>query len=149
MLEGDFHAMGHLIDFKTFRMLQTLNKMYNKVIADETDETTESLWFLGLEKCNVMRHMLRDKKVTTIPTDASVTTPSVPLGRSNSNKAKLETARRSSLAMCNVGEPPLAPTPIVKTEQCSSVSLGGFAANLTAKIFQSERPLLFLGSTNQ
>ena len=37
----------------------------------------------------------------------------------------------------------------VRTEQYSRVSLGGFAANLTAKIFQSERPLLFLGSTNQ
>ena len=35
------------------------------------------------------------------------------------------------------------PTP-VRTEQCSSVSLGGFTANLTAKIFQLERSLLFL-----
>ena len=37
----------------------------------------------------------------------------------------------------------------VRTEQHSSASLGGFAGNLTAKIFQSERPSLFLGSTNQ
>ena len=56
--------------------------------------------------------MLRDKKVTTIPSTGSGFTPSVPLGRSNSNKAKLETARQSSLAMYNVGKPPLAPTPM-------------------------------------
>ena len=61
MMEGNFHAMGHLIDFKTFRSLQTMNKMYNEVVTDGTDETTESLWFLGLEKHNVMRYMLRDK----------------------------------------------------------------------------------------
>ena len=59
-----------------------------------------------------MRYMLRDKKVTTISTDQRVTTPSVPLGRTNSNKVKLETARRSSLAVCNVGKPPLAPMPM-------------------------------------
>ena len=111
MTEGDFHAMGHLIDFKTFRLLQTMNKMCNKVVTDVMDETTESLWFLGLEKNNIMRYMLCDKKVTNIPTDASSSAPSVPLGRSNSNKAKLETAQQSSLAMYNVGKPPLAPTP--------------------------------------
>ena len=83
--------------------------MHNNVIADEADKTTEALWFLGLEKRNLMRYMLRDKKVTTIPTDTSVTTPSVPLG---SNKAKLETAWRSSLAVFNVGKPPLAPMPM-------------------------------------
>ena len=65
-----------------------------------------------LKKRDVMRYMLRDKKVTTIPTDPSDTTPSVPLGRANSNKAKLHTPRRSSLAVCNVGKPPLAPTPM-------------------------------------
>ena len=104
--------MGHLIDFKTYSLLQTLNKMYNESIADGTDETTESTWFLGLKKRDVMRYMLRDKKVTTIPLDPNVTTPSVPLGRTNSNKAKLETARQSSLAMYNVGKPPLAPAPM-------------------------------------
>ena len=96
--------MGHLIDFKTYSVLQALNKMYNEFIMDGTDETTESTWFLGLKKRNVMRHMLCDKKVTTIPTDPT-TTPSVPLGRTNSNKAKLETAWRLSLAMYNVGKP--------------------------------------------
>ena len=30
MTEGDIHAMGHLIDFKTFSLLQALNKMYNE-----------------------------------------------------------------------------------------------------------------------
>ena len=77
MTEGDFHAMGHLIDFKTYSLLQALNKMYNEFITDGTDETTESTWFLGLKKRDVMRYMLRDKKVTTIPTDPSATTPSV------------------------------------------------------------------------
>ena len=48
----------------------------------------------------------------SIPLDPSVTTPSVPLGRTNSNKEKLETAQRSSLAVYNIGEPPLAPTPM-------------------------------------
>ena len=66
--------------------------MCNEFITDGTDETTESAWFLGLKKRDVMRYMLCDKKVTTIPTDPSITMPSVPLGRSNSNKAKLETA---------------------------------------------------------
>ena len=112
MEEGDFHAMGHLIDFKTFQLLQTLNKMYNEVVTNEADKTMESLWFMGLKKRDIMRYMLRDKKVNTIPTDVSVTMPSVPLGRSNSNKAKLETARQLSLAMHNVGKPPLAPTPM-------------------------------------
>ena len=86
--------------------------MYNEFITDGTDETTESTWFLGLKKRDVMRHMLCDKQVTTIPSDPNVTTPSVPLGRMNSNKAQLETARRLSLAMHNVGKPPLAPTPM-------------------------------------
>ena len=48
-----------------------------------------------------------------MPSDASGSTPSVPMGRLNSNKAKLETARQLSLAMYNVGKPPLAPTPMV------------------------------------
>ena len=86
--------------------------MYNEDITEETDKTNESLWFLGLEKRNVMHYMLRNKKVTTIPSTASGFAPSVPLGRSNTNKAKLETARQSSLAMYNVGKPPLAPTPM-------------------------------------
>ena len=57
MTEGDFHAMGHLIDFKTFSLLQALNKMYNEFITDGTDETTESTWFLGLKKRDVMLHV--------------------------------------------------------------------------------------------
>ena len=71
MSEGDFNAMGYLIDFKTFRMPQTLNKMCNEAVTEETDKTTECVWFLGLAKRNVMRHLLRDKKVTTVPSDAS------------------------------------------------------------------------------
>ena len=67
MSEEDFNVMGCDIDFKTFRVLQTLNKMCNEDIAEETDESNESLWFLGVEKRNVMRCMLRDKKVATIP----------------------------------------------------------------------------------
>ena len=39
--------------------------------------------------------------------------------------------------------------PTVRTEQYNSVSLGWNALNLTAKISQSERSLLFLGSANQ
>ena len=61
MTEGDFHAMGHLIDFKTLSLLQALNKMCNEFIADGTDEMTESAWFLGLKKRDIMRYMLRDK----------------------------------------------------------------------------------------
>ena len=112
MSEEDFNTMGYVIDFKTFCMPQTLNKMYNEDVTEETDKMNESLWFLGLEKRNVMRHMLRNNKVTTIPSGASGFTPSVPLGHSNSNKVKLETAWRLSLAMHNVGKPPLAPTPM-------------------------------------
>ena len=62
--------------------------------------------------------MICDKKVTTIPSTGSGFTPSVPLGRSNSNKAKLETARQLSLAMYNVGKPPLAPTPMAGNVPC-------------------------------
>ena len=66
MSKEDFNSMGCDIDFNAFRMLQTLNKMYNKDITEETDKANESLWFLGLKKCNVMRYMLCNKKVTMI-----------------------------------------------------------------------------------
>ena len=55
MSEDDFNSMGYDIDFKTFRVPQTLNKMYNEDITEETDKANKSLWFLGLEKRNVMR----------------------------------------------------------------------------------------------
>ena len=90
--EDDFNLMGHNVDFKTFQALQALNKMPNKEIADATSDLDETLWFLGLEKSNVMRHMLRNKKVTMMPSAASGSVPSVPLGRLNSDKVKLETA---------------------------------------------------------
>ena len=59
-----------------------------------------------------MRHMMCDTKVTTIPSATSATMPSVPLRGLNSNKAKLEMAQQLSLAMYNVGKPPMAPTPM-------------------------------------
>ena len=63
MSEEDFNSMGYDIDFKTFCMPQTLNKMYNEDIMEEMDEMNESLWFLGLEKRNVMRYMLHVTRV--------------------------------------------------------------------------------------
>ena len=112
MLEDDFQLMGYDINFKTFRNLQMLNKMCNKQVLDTMSEDDENLWFLSLSKRGVMRCIMRDTKVTTIPSANIIATPNVPLGRSNSNKAKLEMAQRLSLVMYNVGKLPLAPTPI-------------------------------------
>ena len=58
----------------------------------------------------MMHYMMCDSKVTTIPSATGITAPSVPLGRSNLNEVKLEMAWRLSLAMYNVGKPPMAPT---------------------------------------
>ena len=115
MSEDDYQLMGYDINFKTFCALQTINKMYNKQILDSMSEYDENMWFLNLNKRVVMRHMMRDTKVTTIPSASISNMPNVPLGRSNSNEAKLEMARRSSLAMFNVGKPLLAPTPMANT----------------------------------
>ena len=54
MSEDDFNSMGCDINFKTFHALQTMNKMYNEEITDATSESDETLWFLGLEKSNIM-----------------------------------------------------------------------------------------------
>ena len=89
MLEDDFKLMGYKIDFKTFRTLQTLDKMCNKQILDTMSKDDENVWFLNLGKQTVMRHMMHNMKVTTIPSATSATLPNVPLGRSNLNKAKL------------------------------------------------------------
>ena len=112
MSEDDFKSIGYDIDFKTFRTLQALNKMYNEQILDTMSKEDKNMWFLNLGKQMVMRYVMREMKVTTIPLATSATMPNVPLGRSNSNKAKLETAQQLSLAMCNVGKPPLAPMPM-------------------------------------
>ena len=72
MTEGDFHAMGHLIDFKTLSLLQALNKMYNEFITDGTDETTESTWFLSLKSatscatCYVTRKSRRSLRIQVL-----------------------------------------------------------------------------------
>ena len=112
MSEDDFKSMGYDVDFKTFCTLQALNKMYNEQILDTMSKDDKNMWFLNLGKQMVMRYMMHKTKVTMIPSATSATMPNVPLGQSKSNKAKLETAWQSSLAMYNVGKPPLAPMPM-------------------------------------
>ena len=89
-----------------------MNKMYNEQVLDTMSEDNKNMWFLGLTKHMLVRFMMRETKVTTIPSVASVSLPSVPLGRLNSNKANIETAWQSSLVMHNVGKPLLAPMPM-------------------------------------
>ena len=48
--EDNFNSMGYDINFKTFRALQTLNKMYNKEITDTTSKLDENLWFLDWKR---------------------------------------------------------------------------------------------------
>ena len=91
--------MGCDIDLKTFCAPQTSNKMCNEQILDVMSKSDENMWFLDLGKQAVMCNMMREKKVTVTPSATSVTLPSVPLGQSKSNEAKLETAWQSSLAM--------------------------------------------------
>ena len=71
--------MGCNIDFKMFQSLQALNKMCNKQVLDSMSKDNENMWFLGLSKFTLMRHMMRDAKVATIPSTAFVSMPtSVP-----------------------------------------------------------------------
>ena len=72
--------MGYDIDLKTFCTSKILNKMYNKQILDTMSKDDENMLFLGLGKHTVMCYMMRDAKVTTIPSATIVITPSVPLG---------------------------------------------------------------------
>ena len=118
MSEDDVKSMGYDIDFKTFRTLQDINKMYNKQILDVMSKDDENVWFLNFGKQTVIRYMMRETKVTTMPSATSATAPNVPLGQSNSNMAKLEMAWQSSLVMCNIGKPPLAPTPMASNVTC-------------------------------
>ena len=46
MLEDDYKLMGYNIDFKTFRSLQTINKMYNEQILDSMSKEDENMCFL-------------------------------------------------------------------------------------------------------
>ena len=92
--------------------LQAVKKMHNEQVSDAMSKEDKNMWFLNLEKQTVLRHMMRETKVTTMPLATSVNAPNFPLGQTNSNKAKLEKARQSSLAMCNVGKLPLAPAPM-------------------------------------
>ena len=92
MLEDDFKLMGYDINFKTFRTLQTINKIYNKQISDAMSKDDKNMWFLSLNKRVVMHYMMRDTKVTTMPSASVVTAPNPPLGQLNLNKEKLETA---------------------------------------------------------
>ena len=62
-----------------------------------------------------MHYMMHKMKVTAMPLATSATTPKVPLGQSNSNKAKLETAQQLSLVMHHIGKLPLAPTPMASS----------------------------------
>ena len=104
--------MGHDIDFKTFWSLQGLNKMHNEQVLDVMSESNKNMRFLGLSKCVLIQHKMRDTKVTAILSPASVSTPSILLGQLDSNKAKLEAAWQSSLATHNIGKPLLAPLPM-------------------------------------
>ena len=101
MMEDDFKSVGSVIDFETFQSPQGLNNVCNKQVLDEMSKSDENVWFLSLSKQMLMQHMMRDAKVTAVATTASDTTPGTLLGQSNLNKAKLETARQSSLAMKN------------------------------------------------
>ena len=80
MSEDDFKSMGYNINFKTFRALQTLNKMCNEQISDSVSEDDKNVWFLNLGKRTVMHHMMCNAKVTKIPSARGITAPSVPLG---------------------------------------------------------------------
>ena len=107
--EDNFKSMGCNIDFKTFQSLQALHMMCNEQVVDSASEDDENVWFLELIKCMLMCHMLHECKVTTLLTTTGDATSSVPLTSSDSNKAKLEAAWQLSLAMFNLGKPPLAP----------------------------------------
>ena len=78
VLEDDFKLMGYNINFKSFRTLQTLNKMYNEQILDAMSEDNKNMWFLRLGKRTVMRHMMCDAKVTIILSANIVATPISP-----------------------------------------------------------------------
>ena len=79
MSEDNYKSMGYGIDFKTFHTLQTINKMYNKQISDSMSKDDKNMWFLDLNEQIVMRYMMRDTKVTTVPSASVVTAPNVPL----------------------------------------------------------------------
>ena len=89
LTEDDYQSMGFNIDFKTFRTLQTLNKMYDEQVLDAMSKEDENTWFLDMSKRGVMCYMMRDVKVTAIPSASIISAPNVHLGRMNSNKAKL------------------------------------------------------------
>ena len=118
VLKDCFKSMGYDIDLKTLRTLQALNKMHNEQVSDAMSKDDKNMWFLDLEKQTVMCYMMCETKLTAIPSATGVTTPNVPLGQSNSNKAKLETAWQSSLAMYNVGKLLLAPMPMASNVNC-------------------------------
>ena len=118
MSEDDFKSMGYNVDFKTFQSLQAQNKMCDKQVLDSMSEDDENVLFLDLSKCTLMCHMMHEHKVTTVPLTTGDSMPSVPLSQSDSSKTKLEAARQSSLAMCNVGKPLLAPMPMAGKTLC-------------------------------
>ena len=111
VLEDDFKSMRNHIEFKTFQSPPALNSTCDKQVSDSMSNDNENMWFLGLSKHTLMQNMMGDTKVNTVPSTAIASAPGVPLGRLNSDKAKLETAWQLSLAMFNVGKPLLAPTP--------------------------------------
>ena len=92
--------------------LQALNKMCNEQVSDAMSKGNANVWFLGWSKCTLMRCTMHDTKATTVSTTASVSVPGVPLGRLNSDKAKLEMAWQSSPQMFDIGKPLLAPAPM-------------------------------------
>ena len=80
MSEDDCKLMEYDIDFKTFRTLQTINKMCNEQILDSMSKEDENMWFLNLNKQIVMRYIMHHAKVTATPSANIVSAPKVTLG---------------------------------------------------------------------
>ena len=51
--------------------------MCNEEVLDTMSESNKNMWFFGLTKCMLMQHMMCDHKVTTIPSTASDSAPSM------------------------------------------------------------------------
>jgi hypothetical protein len=126
MNEEDFQAMGFDIDFLTLRKIQALNMKYNEEVTESTPTSREIMWFFENNKTTVNRYLLRQRKVTKLPEDEKATAPSAtPVFTRDSNKAKLEASRRSSLATFNLGKSPSAPTTPMSANPRTRVTFGG------------------------
>jgi hypothetical protein len=99
---------------------------YNDEVTESTPTSCEIVWFFENNKNTVNRYILRQRKVTQLPEDRETTTPNAtPVFKKDSNKAKLEASRRSSLAMFNLGKPPLTSATTTTTNPRTRVTFGG------------------------